>query len=155
MEVTSPEDGRGIGCLGKLTQAVSLYDLAERVRDAFGLSHVKVFGDKDRMVQSIAMCPGSGKSEIGLAIEKGADAYITGDIDHHSGIDAVADGLSIIDAGHYGIEHIYMEYMKNWLAKEAAELEVVTEPFAEPFGSLRGERYAGNQCMRAGKNLPI
>jgi len=26
-----------------------------------------------------------------------------------------------------------MEYMKNWLAKEAAELEVVTEPFAEPF----------------------
>ena len=133
LEVTSPEDGRGIGCLGKLTQAVSLYDLAERVRDAFGLSHVKVFGDKDRMVQSIAMCPGSGKSEIGLAIEKGADAYITGDIDHHSGIDAVADGLSIIDAGHYGIEHIYMEYMKNWLAKEAAELEVVTEPFAEPF----------------------
>lgn len=133
LEVTSPEDGRGIGCRGKLTQAVSLYDLAERVRDAFGLSHVKVFGDKDRMVQSIAMCPGSGKSEIGLAIEKGADAYITGDIDHHSGIDAVADGLSIIDAGHYGIEHIYMEYMKNWLAKEAAELEVVTEPFAEPF----------------------
>lgn len=133
LEVTSPEDGRGIGCLGKLTQAVSLYDLAERVRDAFGLSHVKAFGDKDRMVQSIAMCPGSGKSEIGLAIEKGADAYITGDIDHHSGIDAVADGLSIIDAGHYGIEHIYMEYMKNWLAKEAAELEVVTEPFAEPF----------------------
>ena len=44
LEVTSPEDGRGIGCLGKLTQAVSLYDLAERVRDAFGLSHVKAFG---------------------------------------------------------------------------------------------------------------
>ena len=31
---------------------------------------------------------------------------ITGTIDHHTGIDAVAQGLSVIDAGHYGIEHI-------------------------------------------------
>lgn len=33
---------------------------------------------------------------------------ITGDIDHHTGIDAAARGLSILDAGHYGLEHIFV-----------------------------------------------
>ena len=44
----------------------------------------------------MAILPGSGKSEIALAAQKKADVLITGDIDHHSGIDAVAQGLSII-----------------------------------------------------------
>ena len=34
------------------------------------------------------------------ALRFGCDVYITGDIDHHTGIDAVDQGLCIIDAGH-------------------------------------------------------
>ena len=40
---------------------------------------------------------------------------ITGDIDHHTGIDAVAQGLAVIDAGHYGIEHIFIEDVRIYL----------------------------------------
>ena len=54
-------------------------------------------------------------------------------MDHHSGIDAVADDLVIIDAGHYGVEHIYMDYMKEWLQEQTPDLTVMAEPFAEPF----------------------
>ena len=32
---------------------------------------------------------------------------MTGDIGHHEGIDAYARGMAIIDAGHYGLEHIF------------------------------------------------
>ncbi len=50
---------------------------------------------------------------IQAALDKNADVLITGDIGHHEGIDAVAQGLAIIDGGHYGIEHIFIEDMRT------------------------------------------
>ena len=61
---------------------------------------------------------------------------ITGDIDHHEGIDAVAQGMAVIDAGHYGVEHIFIPYMKEYLEREIKELEVVTQPLTFPFQVL-------------------
>lgn len=40
---------------------------------------------------------------------------MTGDIGHHDGIDAVEQGLSVIDAGHYGTEYIFIDDMKHFL----------------------------------------
>ena len=135
LDVTyEPEDGKkGIGCVGSLSCRKTLLALAKEVRQTFGLSHVKVFGDGDTMMERVAVCPGSGKSEIAAAKAKGAQVLITGDIDHHSGIDAVAEGLCIVDAGHYGIEHIYMDYMKEWLMQAAPQIAVAQEPMQEPF----------------------
>ena len=135
LDVTyEPEDGKkGIGCVGSLPCRMTLLALAKEVRQTFGLSHVKVFGDGDTMMERVAVCPGSGKSEIAAAKAKGAQVLITGDIDHHSGIDAVAEGLCIVDAGHYGIEHIYMDYMKEWLMQAAPQIAVAQEPMQEPF----------------------
>ena len=58
---------------------------------------------------------------------------ITGDIDHHSGIDAVAQGLSIIDAGHYGIEHIFIEYMEQYLKEHVEGVEIFAQRRRDPF----------------------
>ena len=49
---------------------------------------MKVFGDLKQKVHRVAICPGSGKSDIDQAIAAGADVYVTGDIGHHEGIDA-------------------------------------------------------------------
>ena len=98
-----------------------------------GISHVKVFGDAGAKVKRAAICPGSGRSTLKYALAQQADVYITGDIDHHTGIDAVAAGMAVIDAGHYGIEHIYTAYMKAFLEKRIPELKVTEEPFEEPF----------------------
>ena len=49
------------------------------------------------------------------ALNSGAEVYISGDIGHHDGIDAVANGMAVIDAGHYGIEHIFMEFIETFL----------------------------------------
>ena len=48
------------------------------------------------------------------ALNFAPDVYITGDIDHHEGIDAVARGMNVIDAGHYGLEKIFVPYMKEY-----------------------------------------
>ena len=77
--------------------------------------------------------PGSGAGAISDAIKNGAEVLITGDIGHHDGIDAQAQGLTVIDAGHFGIEHIFMDYIKEFLERNAPEIKVYTDNREIPF----------------------
>ncbi len=70
------------------------------------------------------------------AIEQQADVLITGDISYHTGIDAVEQGLSIIDAGHYGIEKLFIPYMREFMKRELKGLAVHTAQIREPFVTL-------------------
>lgn len=128
-------DGKvqGIGRVGSLEREMPLCECCELVKTAFGRTHVKVFGDLQKQVRRAAICPGAGKSDVQLALAAGADVYITGDIDHHTGIDAAASGMAIIDAGHYGIEHIFVPYMAQYLKEHAPQLEIAVQGRAEPF----------------------
>ena len=80
-----------------------------------------------------AVCPGSGKGCIEDAVRLGADVLITGDIDHHEGIDAVEQGLSIIDAGHYGLEKIFVPCMEDYCKKKLSGVTIHTAPEKNPF----------------------
>jgi dinuclear metal center YbgI/SA1388 family protein len=133
VEYTEDETDEGIGRFGILSQPMSLYETAQLVKEAFDLENVRVFGNPDSICKVAAISPGSGKSMIDAALESGSDVFITGDIDHHTGIDAVAMGLSIIDAGHYGIEHIFIDYMADYLRKECPHLQVITDEIRHPF----------------------
>ncbi len=42
---------------------------------------------------------------------------VTGDIGHHDAIDAAAQGMAIIDAGHYGLEHIFIPFMADYVKR--------------------------------------
>ncbi|MBO5303182.1 MAG: Nif3-like dinuclear metal center hexameric protein [Lachnospiraceae bacterium] len=123
----------GIGRVGNLLTPMSLQRCAKFTEAVFSLEQVKVFGAPDKVVKKVAVSPGSGKSEIKNAILAGADVLITGDIDHHDGIDAVAQGLCIIDAGHYGLEHIFVDYMKEYLKKHCEDVEIFTQKLTFPF----------------------
>ncbi len=138
LDVTYEKDGQreGIGRIGKLPAAVTLEACGRQIRDAFALSSVKIFGDGGRMVEKAAICPGAGKSVVGKAAAQGADVLITGDIDHHTGIDALAMGLCIVDAGHYGLEQIFVPYMETYLKRECGELTVLPAAEQTPFWIL-------------------
>ena len=66
-------------------------------------------------------------------MKKKADVLVTGDIDHHEGIDAVARNLMIIDAGHYGLEHIYIEDMQKYLGRRLSGIEIKAMDLKAPF----------------------
>jgi putative NIF3 family GTP cyclohydrolase 1 type 2 len=106
---------------------------AELVKEAFILDNVRLFGDPEFKVRRVAIAPGSGADMIPYAIKAGAQLLITGDISHHKGIDAVAEGLNIIDAGHYGIEKIFVSYMKDFFRKQLPEMNVSAASQKEPF----------------------
>lgn len=134
LEVTSsggvPE---GIGRVAELAEKVTLREYCELVKEAFDLENVTVFGDLDAKVTRAAVAPGSGKSLISAALAHRADVMVTGDIGHHEGIDAVAQGMAVIDAGHYGIEHIFVEDMKHYIEKEMEGVSVMEAPVRHPF----------------------
>ena len=114
----------GFGRIGELPEILSLADAAQYVKQVFGIDRVKVFGNLDEEVRMVAISPGSGKSMIQDAIKSKVDVLITGDIDHHEGLDAVLQGLSIIDAGHFGLEKIFIPFMEQYLRREVQEVKV-------------------------------
>ena len=123
----------GIGRYGKLPQVMTLEECASFVKQVFQLESVKIYGDAGSAVECAAISPGSGKSMIRPAIAAGAEVLITGDIEHHEGIDAVAQGLMIIDAGHYGIEKLFVPYMMEYIKREFPQMEVFAAKEKNPF----------------------
>ena len=133
LEMTDLEQRKGIGRVGMLPKELSLRECCELVKEIFGLDGVKVFGDLDKKVKRIAISPGSGKHMTDLAIVKGADVFVPAEIDHHEGIDSVAQGMAIIDAGHYGLEHIFVEDVSEYLREKLQGVDIVTAPKKHPF----------------------
>ena len=123
----------GFGRVGELPRKMSLKECGEFVKNALSLNDVKIYGDPDTMVEKAAICTGSGKSMISDVLAKGADVYVTGDIDHHTGIDAVASGLPIIDAGHYGTEYIFMKAMRKILEEKYPSLQITCAKVKSPY----------------------
>lgn len=142
LEVTVPagamgyETAMGIGCAGRLPQKMTLEECALMVKTAFEIPSVRFFGEAQTPVARVGICPGSGKHMTAYAIQTGCDVLITGDIDHHEGIDAVSQGLAVIDAGHHGIEHIFTEYMQQYLKKKLDGIRVEREGNIAPFTVL-------------------
>lgn len=127
------QEPSGIGKVGELPCEMTVADCARKVKEVFGIELVKIFGRPDKKVTRAAICPGSGKSVIGKAVEAGAQVLITGDIGHHEGIDGAAQGLAIIDAGHYGVEKMFIPYMKEFLETHITGVQVIAQPERQPF----------------------
>ncbi len=133
LEITDVNSNKGIGQIGRLSESCTLKELSEIVKNKFHLQGVCVFGDLDGVVERIAISPGAGNSMISHALHEKADVLITGDISHHNGIDAVAQGLSIIDAGHYGIEHIFIKDVAENIESNFKDIKVIQEAIQFPF----------------------
>lgn len=116
----------GCGRHGKLGSIYSLKEYAHQVKEQLYIDNVIVYGQLDSLIESVAVLPGSGADCIGKALDLGVDLYITGDIKYHDAIDAMEQGLSIIDVGHYGGEKIFIPYMASYLKMELSKVDIMT-----------------------------
>lgn len=126
LEVTYDREERreGLGRVGNLANSQTLKDFGRFVKEKFRLPFVKIYGDPEKIVKRAAICTGSGKSLMPSVLKSGADVYVTADMDYHSSIDAVAQGVCVIDAGHYGTEYIFMDYMEKELKQMLPEVKI-------------------------------
>lgn len=112
------ENGVGMGRFGTLPKPMTAEEVCEYVKEKFRIPFVMLYQSKenrDKVYERIAVMPGSGKSDKKLVVNKGYDLYLTGDFGHHDGLDAMDMGLTVIDATHYGLEHIFVAYMSAFL----------------------------------------
>lgn len=125
-------DTYGLGRVGLLEQEITLYELAERVKKAYQIPAVRFVGDPSHLVKKVAILGGAGSRYAATALARGADVFITGDIDYHTAQDALAKGLALLDPGHQ-IEHFVVEQvcqvLKEKLAVPIEMSEVETDPF--------------------------
>lgn len=134
LEVTNVFDGveEGVGKFSDVyeSQAQTWID---KLKASFELDNVIVYGDTNRTVKRVAISPGSGKGMINFAKANNVDLLITGDIGHHDGIDAVEAGITVVDASHYGLEVIFIDYVAKVLERECKDVRVITCKAGVPY----------------------
>lgn len=137
LEVTGVADGveEGIGRISDVYES-TVQTWINKLKASFELENVIVYGATDKIVKRVAISPGSGKGMAEHALAKRADLLITGDIGHHDGIDAVEAGLTVVDAGHYGLEYIFIDYMAKYLERECSDVRMVTCKAGVPYKIL-------------------
>jgi dinuclear metal center YbgI/SA1388 family protein len=98
----------GGGRVGVLAQPMSLSAFAESVAKALPATEhgVRVAGDPERIVESVAVVGGAGDSEFDRVRAAGVDAYVTADLRHHPATEARAydEGPALVDVAHWASE---------------------------------------------------
>ncbi len=106
----------GYGIIGELPQSINKETLMDNLKDKFGCPIVR-HNDYNGEITSIAICTGSGSEFINHALDKKADAYITGDVKYHQFSQAESRML-IADIGHYESEECTKQIFLDILTKK-------------------------------------
>lgn len=131
LEPRLEEPGVGLGRVGDLPKATNLLVLSNTVKTMLGADHIRLVGQKEERVRRIAVVGGSGGSLISSAARSGADVLITGDVGHHTALEAKTLGIALMDGGHFHTEktafNIFCENLEVYLKKEDWEVGVETD----------------------------
>jgi dinuclear metal center YbgI/SA1388 family protein len=140
-------DGIGHGRIGKLKSPQSLSDYAKFVSSFLPETNapIRVAGDLNKMIETVAVVGGAGDSFIPAAAQSGADLLITSDLRHHVVLDAVSDPtnpLALIDISHFGAESLWLKPTQITLSKLIPGVSfVVSQISTDPWTmSLQGRR---------------
>ena len=95
------EGGYGLGAVGTLPRPMTGEEAIAYVKEKFGVATVRASKPVAR-VEKVAMCGGSGASEIDAARATGAHLYISGDISYHHFF--TPEGFMVLDIGHFESE---------------------------------------------------
>lgn len=106
----------GLGRVGDLSAPVSLKELAAQIKSSLQLDHLRVVGPLTARISRVAVCGGSGMDLSELARHAGAQVLITADIRYHEAQNALAQGLCVIDAGHFGTEYPILKKLQTYLS---------------------------------------
>ena len=114
--------------IGELNEPKSADILAQLVSEKLKLP-IKFVGDST-FIKRVAVCSGSGGSMLLEVINQGIDAYITADVKHNIFMEAHAQGITVIDAGHFNTEDVIVSVLAKVLSEAFPETEVLENHFS-------------------------
>ena len=122
---------RGIGRVGRLPLPTTLGRLARQLAEILPAtaSGIRVAGDYDRVIETVALCGGAGDSLLSVPAVLAADVYITSDLRHHPASEArenakVGAGPALIDVSHWASEWLWLDIAADELRAALAGVTV-------------------------------
>jgi dinuclear metal center YbgI/SA1388 family protein len=116
-------DTCGLGMVGELDNELPLKHFIDLVKQSLGVSDVRINMQRSEGVKRFSVCAGSGAELWKDAAKLGVNLHLTGDMKHHTALDARESRVTIIDIGHYHSERIYMNRFSEEL-KRSFDIEV-------------------------------
>lgn len=131
---------RGSGRIGTLPEPMTLADFARHVQNRLPAhaGATRVAGDLDRVIETVAVCGGSGDFLLDTATAAGADVYVTSDLRHHpvSEHQEAAEACAVIDVPHWAAESTWLPVVARELADRMGGTvnthvsEIATDPWS-------------------------
>ena len=112
----------GTGRVGNVTEQ-PLYDFAIGVKRLLGANGLRLV-DGGKPVRKVAVGGGSCANMLDDALAKGCDTFVTSDVKYNHFLDAKAQGLNLIDAGHFPTEDVVCPVLLDWLAERFPQVSV-------------------------------
>ena len=110
-----------IGVIGSYKEALSPEEFAEKVKNALELPVLRM-ADSGRKIRKVACIGGAGSEFLAEAAKTGADAFLTGEVKHNYYAEAQALGITLVEAGHYDTEKIFIRALCEGLQNAQNEL---------------------------------
>lgn len=131
----------GMGRIGRLKEPLKLYDLALLAKKKLSAKDIRITGEQDKMIHTLAICSGSGGSLLNKVLRSKVDAFLTGELNYHDFLLAKDSDLAVIVAGHWATEHGFVDLMVrhfNDYFRNTSECEFIpsTTLQDEPFITL-------------------
>jgi len=117
------DEDHGLGRMGELEREMSLEESINHIKQVLNLEDVRYVQGNVHPIKRIAIVGGSGGKYIHEVKTLGVDLFITGDVTHHTAVDAQEIGLNVIDIGHYA-ETIMLEKLATLLTEKFSEEEL-------------------------------
>ncbi|MEI7810786.1 MAG: Nif3-like dinuclear metal center hexameric protein [Ignavibacteria bacterium] len=117
-QLANKNQNYGAGAIGSLDSEMTDAGFLSHVQHSLKTENLKYSaGSRERKIQKVAVCGGSGSDMLNTAIAKGADAFVTADVRYHTFQDA-DEKILLIDAGHYETEFPVLTEVKRRLDEE-------------------------------------
>lgn len=130
----------GIGRVGVLPEGTTLGALARKLVDLLPptATGVRVSGDFDQPVRTVALCAGAGDSLLGHPAVLDADVYITSDLRHHPASEfreqaLLGGGPALIDTSHWATEWLWLDVAAEQLRTRAGVRVTVSDLRTDPW----------------------
>lgn len=115
--LSNTHDRIGAGMIGKLSQEMDAEEFLNDVKKNLNIGCIRHTTLKNKKVQKVAVCGGSGSFLIKNAMSCGADIYLTGDIKYHDFF-IPENQMILADIGHYESEQFTKELIYTLLKKK-------------------------------------
>ena len=114
----------GSGRCGRFVVPLRLAEIAIRLKSFLSIGGLHFVGPEVALVSTAAVACGSGGSFLEHAIRQDIDLLITGEASFHTCLEAQANGVHLLLAGHFASERFAVVRLADILAKEFPKLKL-------------------------------